>query len=178
MRQKKAALYINVGDYKNVWDNLKKEIPQMAELSEEHFDSWDETLEWSRNALDENYEVTGIHGFWHSNIFEAVYCTNLLMRSADVLVTKPSELAFYPVPKLFIRRVGKHEMWGAIHSAEVGDGTLECRDIAHTIQMTDLFLNDKNILKDMCRNITANKKAGLYDGAYKTVELAMSLKNK
>lgn len=178
VRQKKAALYINVGDYKNVWDDLKKEIPQMAELSEEHFDSWDETLEWSRNALDENYEVTGIHGFWHSNIFEAVYCTNLLMRSADVLVTKPSELAFYPVPKLFIRRVGKHEMWGAIHSAEVGDGTLECRDIAHTIQMADLFLNDKNILKDMCRNITVNKKAGLYDGAYKTVELAMSLKNK
>ena len=48
------------------------------------------------------------HGFFHKNIFEAVYCTNLLMRSADVLVTKPSELAFYPVPKLFIRRVGGH----------------------------------------------------------------------
>ena len=64
------------------------------------------------------------------------------MRSCDVLVTKPSELAFYPVPKLFIRRVGKHEMWGAIHSAEVGDGTLECRDIPHTIQMLELFLQD------------------------------------
>ena len=100
------------------------------------------------------------------------------MRSCDVLVTKPSELAFYPVPKLFIRRVGKHEMWGAIHSAEVGDGTLECRDIPHTIQMLELLLQDDTFLSDMCQNIVTNKKAGLYDGAYKVVELAMGLKNK
>lgn len=52
-----------------------------------------------------------------------------------MLVTKPSELSFYPAPKLFIKRVGGHEMWGAIHSAEIGDGTLECRDVSHTLQM-------------------------------------------
>ena len=126
----------------------------------------------------ENMPRTAEGSFWHKNIFEAVYATNLLMRSADVLVTKPSELAFYPVPKLFIKRVGKHEMWGAIHSAEVGDGTLECRDIPHTIQMIDLFREDENLLKDMCNSIVENKKSGLYDGAYKVVELAMGLKNK
>ena len=67
-------------------------------------------------------------------------------------------------------------MWGAIHSAEVGDGTLECRDIPHTIQMLELFLQDDTFLSDMCQNIVTNKKAGLYDGAYKVVELAMGLK--
>ena len=77
---------------------------------------------------------------------------------ADVLVTKPSELAFYPVPKLFIRRVGGHEQWGAIHSAEIGDGTHECRDIPHTLQMIKLFMNDDKLLCDMCDNIEANKK--------------------
>jgi hypothetical protein len=177
IKSRKAALYVNVGDYRNVWDSLLAEIPQMKELSVEHFDNWKETVEFSGQALSEEQEITGIHGFWHKNIFEAVYCTNLLMRSCDVLVTKPSELAFYPVPKLFIRRVGKHEMWGAIHSAEVGDGTLECRDIPHTIQMVELFLNDDFILNDMCENIMTNKTIGLYDGAYKVVELAMGLKN-
>ena len=98
------------------------------------------------------------------------------MRSCDVLVTKPSELAFYPVPKLFIRRVGKHEMWGAIHSAEMGDGTLECRDIPHTLQMVDRFMNSGSLLEDMCGAIISNKEVGLYDGAYKVVELAMGLK--
>lgn len=175
IQKNKAVLYVNVGDYKNVWDALLSEIPQMKELATEHFDNWEDTSRFAAEALAG--EVSGIHGFWHRNIFEAVYCTNLLMRSTDVLVTKPSELAFYPVPKLFIRRVGKHEMWGAIHSAEIGDGTLECRDIPHTLQMIDLFMEDDHLLTDMCDNIKKNKSIGIYDGAYQVVELAMGLKN-
>lgn len=172
IRKKKAALYVNVGDYKNVWEQLLIDIPELKELSTEHFDDWSETKSFAEKALDG--EVSGIHGFWHSNIFEAVYCTNLLMRSCDVLVTKPSELSFYPIPKLFIKRVGGHERWGAIHSAEIGDGTLECEDIAHTIQMVELLMEDDKLLKDMCGNIVRNKKMGIYDGAYKVVELAMA----
>lgn len=176
IKEKKAALYINVGDYKNVWEELRKEIPELRALAVEHFDHWKETEAFAKAAL--TGEVEGIHGFWHQNIFEAVYCTNLLMRSCDVLVTKPSELAFYPVPKLFIKRVGGHEQWGAIHSAEIGDGTLECRDIPHTLQMLELFMKDSKFLNDMCDCIEGNKKAGIYDGAYKVVELAFGLKNK
>lgn len=175
VRKGKAALYVNVGDYKNMWEQLKTEIPQLGHIAKEHFDNWEETKKFAEYAL--SGEVKGIHGFYHSDIFEAVYCTNLLLRSCDVLVTKPSELAFYPVPKLFIKRVGGHERWGAIHSAEIGDGTLECEDIAHTLQMVELFMNDDNLLKDMCSNIIKNKQLGIYDGAYKVVELAMKSKN-
>ncbi|MBE5845133.1 MAG: hypothetical protein E7302_13330 [Butyrivibrio sp.] len=175
IEKNKAALYVNVGDYKQVWEDLKNEIPEMKNHIHEHLGDFKDTEAFAESALDENTEVTGIHGFWHGNIFEAVYCTNLLMRSCDVLVTKPSELAFYPVPKLFIKRVGKHEMWGAIHSAEVGDGTLECRDIPHTEQMLSQFL-ETDLLDEMCGCIVENKKAGLYDGAYKVVELAMGMK--
>jgi hypothetical protein len=176
IKSNRAALYVNVGDYKNVWDDLMEEIPQMKEVVTEHFNEFDATTKFAEEAL--TGDVEGIHGFYHENIFEAVYCTNLLMRSCDVLVTKPSELAFYPVPKLFIKRVGKHEMWGAIHSAEMGDGTLECRDIPHTLQMIDLFMQDDRLLTDMCESIKVNKTIGVYDGAYKVVELAMGLKNK
>lgn len=174
VKSEKAALYVNVGDYKNVWDDLEREIPEMSDIAIKHFDDWDDTTKFANDAL--TGDVTGIHGFFHKNIFEAVYCTNLLMRSADVLVTKPSELAFYPVPKLFIRRVGGHEQWGAIHSAEIGDGTLECRDIPHTLQMIKLFMNDDKLLCDMCYNIEANKKAGIYNGAYEAVKIAMNMK--
>ncbi|MCR5101584.1 MAG: hypothetical protein K6B41_09540 [Butyrivibrio sp.] len=175
IKKNKAALYVNVGDYKNVWDSLLSEIPEMKNVSKEHMGKWEDTESFAQNALDESFEVTGIHAFWHENIFEAVYCTNLLMRSCDVLVTKPSELAFYPVPKLFIKRVGKHEMWGAIHSAEIGDGTLECRDIPHTLQMIKMFMRT-NLLDEMCECIKINKSIGIYDGAYKVVKLAMGLK--
>ena len=192
VRDGRAALYVNVGDYKTVWEQLKKEIPALAdgraasperdpELGTpgsviEHFNDWRETSSFAEAAL--KGDVSGVHAFWHPDIFEAVYCTNLLIRSCDVLVTKPSELAFYPVPKLFIKRIGGHEMWGAIHSAEMGDGTLECRDIPHTLQMIQMFLEDGALLEDMCGCICENKKSGLYDGAYRVVELAMGLKNK
>ena len=69
-------------------------------------------------------------------------------------------------------------MWGAIHSAEIGDGTLECRDTGHTLQMIDLFLKDDRFIVDMCENIVANKKTGIYDGAYKCVDIAMGLKKR
>ena len=174
IKEGKAAVYVNVGDYRKVWEKLVTEIPGLNGISKEHFDDWAGTIKFANGALDG--EVKGVHAFYHSNIFEAVYCTNLLMRSADVLVTKPSELAYYPIPKLFIKRVGGHEMWGAIHSAEIGDGTLETRDIPHTLQMLELFLNDNVTLKDMCDNIVRNKEMGLYNGAYEVVKLAMGLK--
>lgn len=172
VKKGKAAIYVNVGDYKNVWDEIVNAIPQLKKAARKHFDEWDKTKEFAADAL--GGEVRGIHAFYHENIFEAVYCTNLLMRSADVLITKPSELAFYPIPKLFIKRVGGHERWGAIHSAHMGDGTLECRDIGHTIQMVRMFMEDEEFLKDMCNNIEVNKKAGIYDGAYKAVKLAFA----
>ncbi len=180
----KAALYVNVGDYKNVWESLTAEIPELKSMAVAHFDNGDKRSLQERmpDMLNENLDnvslANGIHAFWHENIFEAVYCTNILMRLCDVLVTKPSELSFYPVPKLFIRRVGGHEQWGAVHSAEIGDGTLECRDIPHTLQMIELFMNDPVLLPMMCENIIKNKQSGIYDGGYKVVQEAMKLKNK
>ena len=58
------------------------------------------------------------------------------------------------------------------------DGTLECEDIPHTIQMLDLFLQDGSLLREMCDNIDGNNRAGLYNGAYEAVKLAMGKKDK
>ena len=176
IRRKEVALYVNVGDYREVWDKLVTAIHGLDRVSREHFDDWDATKAFAEKALTDR--VVGVHAFYHKNIFEAVYATNLLMRSADVLVTKPSELSFYPVPKLFIKRVGGHEQWGAIHSAEIGDGTLELQDIPHVIQALELFVEEESLLRGMCDCIVANKKMGIYDGAYKAVELAMRMKDK
>ena len=41
-------------------------------------------------------------------------------------------------------------------------------------RLVELFMDDDNLLKDMCGNIERNKKMGIYDGAYKVVELAMA----
>lgn len=171
IKRGKAVLFVNVGDHRNVWNELSREIPQMKQFVTEHFDDFSKTEEFCNNAYDG--EVTGIHAFCHDDIFAAVYSTNLLMRCSDILITKPSELAFYPIPKLMIKRVGGHEAWGAIRAAELGDGTYECTTPAETRAMLALMQNNGDIITKMCDSIIAAKTAGIYNGAYKAVELAV-----
>ena len=125
IRKNKAMLMINLGDHYSVLDSIKQKVPELNDLTTEHIDDFAETSQFAADALDG--DIGGIHVFCHKDIFAAVYSTNLLMRACDVLITKPSELAFYPVPKLMIKRVGGHEAWGAVRAAEIGDGTLSAR---------------------------------------------------
>ncbi|MFA9396734.1 MAG: hypothetical protein ACERKV_00515 [Clostridiaceae bacterium] len=167
----KAVLYINVGDHTAVWDKLCEHIPSLSSKSEKYFDDWNKTCDFANKALTN--DISGIHAFCNKDIFEAVYSTNLLMRSSDILITKPSELSFYPVPKLLIKRVGGHEAWGAVRAAEVGDGTVECETTERSLQMLDLMLSSDKILTMMVNKIIDANKIGIYNGAYKAVELAV-----
>jgi len=170
-----AVLYINIGDHVMVWEDLKKSIPELEEKTTLHWNNWDKTHEFAQKSLER--KVSGIHLFYNKDIFPAVYGTNLLMRSSDILITKPSELSFYPVPKLLIKRIGGHEKWGAVRASEIGDGTLECETTDKSLQMLDLIFNDNDILTMLNENILKASKIGIYNGAYKVVELAVGEEN-
>ena len=169
VKRDEAALFVNVGDHIDVWEQLRTSIPDFVPLSE-HFNDFDEVSTFAEAALDG--PVTGVHAFGDTDIFAAVYITNLLMRASDLLVTKPSELAFYPVPKLMIKRVGGHEAWGAIRAAEVGDGTYELQTIPEIRAWIDLVQAEPGVIVEMCDNIEAADAVGTYDGAYRVVRLA------
>ncbi|MBQ8079809.1 MAG: hypothetical protein IJ236_07645 [Oscillospiraceae bacterium] len=171
IRRERAVLLINVGDHRIVWNELLAELPEMRSLTTEHFNSFRETDRFCREAYDG--EISGIHVFCHSDIFAAVYSTNLLMRVSDVLITKPSELSFYPIPKLMIKRVGGHEAWGAIRAAELGDGTYECATVRETNAMLSLLQRNGDVIVKMCQAIHAADEMGLYSGAYRAVKLAV-----
>jgi len=173
IKEQKIALFVNLGDHKENWDWLQAELSEYKDMIQTHF-SWEDTQEFSDNIRKNS--ASGLHIFLFDNIFHAVYATNYLMRVVDVMITKPSELAFYPIPKIFNERVGGHEMWGAIRSAELGDGTVETRTIPQTLQAIDLFTEDSDLLTMMCNAIVKNKSIGIYDGAYKCVELATGKK--
>ncbi len=174
-KQEKVALFINVGDHKSVLEGLFRDVPELhgAYL---HDGDWDDAAAYAREALDG--PARGMHVFHNREIFSAVYITNLLMRASDILVTKPSELAFYPVPKLHIRRVGGHEAWGAVRSAEVGDGTIECPTPEQAVQMLSVLLEHPEALSLMNASILNANKAGVYSGAYRCAALAAGIEYK
>jgi hypothetical protein len=163
------ALFVNLGDHTDNWEWLKGQLEGYGELLTPHF-TWEETRDYA-DSIREN-PAAGLHVFLYDNTFHAVYATNYLMRVTDVMITKPSELAFYPIPKIFNRRVGGHERWGAVRGSEIGDSTIECRTIAQTLQAIELLTEEQDLLPMFCDRIIANKQAGLYDGGYRSVELA------
>jgi len=173
VKSDKVALFVNLGDHEENWQWLRSELQYHKDMIHTHF-TWEDTKLLADTMRHE--PTRGLHIFLYDNIFHAVYSTNYLMRVIDVMITKPSELAFYPVPKIFNERVGGHEMWGAIRGAELGDGTVEARTIPHTLQAIDMLTHEDDILQLFCDCIVKNKSIGIYDGAYKCVELATGKK--
>jgi len=171
VRSGKVALFVNVGDHEAVLEGLLADVGELRSATV-YRDEWDATRAFAEGALTS--PVTGAYLFCHRDIFAAVYATNLLLRSSDLLVTKPSELAFYPVPKLHVRRVGGHEAWGAIRSAELGDGSVECETAEETLAMLNLLLDDGEGLAMMNDAILAAARSGCYSGAYRAVDIALA----
>ena len=165
----KAVVFVNAGDHKDVLDGLCRDVPGLGGGTTHT--EYEEIRTFAQHAREG--EVQGVHLFWSQDIYTAVYATTLLMRASDVLMTKPSELAFYPVPKLMLHRVGGHEAWGAIRAAELGDGTFECETVPQTLQMLHLLNDERPILADMSRAILRQDSIGTYSGAYRVIELAM-----
>lgn len=174
----KATLYLNFGDHASSWERFERELfapgTRWEALLTRHFGDWAAAAafaEASREGKGSAYE--GVHAFLNADKFAAVYATNLLMRASDFLVTKPSELAYYPVPKLMIKRVGGHERWGAIRAAELGDGSYELESAEAAMQMLRLMVEERDLLYLQNECITRSARTGIYDGAYKAVDLAL-----
>ncbi len=169
----KMALFVNLGDHKDNWNWLQGELKDSSLEIQTHFD-WEDTKAFADQIRQQS--AHGVHVFLHDNTFHAVYSSNYLMRVVDVMITKPSELAFYPIPKIFNARVGGHEKWGAIRGAELGDGTVEATTIPLTLQAIDMLVNHNDLLALFCESIVKNKSIGIYDGAYNCVALATGKK--
>lgn len=165
----KVALFINFGDHKDVYEKMLKSLGEISCTT--FFDQFNGLKKLK--ATMEKEDVKGIYCVYNHNIFEAVYSTNLLMPVCDLLVTKPSELVYYPIPKLFMRHIGGHEVYGAIHGREVGDSTWECPDKKSANEMLDRLVLDREIIAHMADTITELKKQGYYNGAYECVKLAV-----
>ena len=172
VKAKKAELWINFGDHLTMWDVFKKNMPEIEQEAKAYFDDYKGLSD--RAATLDDADSAGITVFCNKNIFEAVYSTNLLMRKCDVLVTKPSELAFYPVPKLMMRHIGGHEVYGAIYARELGDSTFECETAPALCDIIDTLIGDKAILRSLCKRIVELKATGVYNGGYEVVKLAIA----
>ncbi len=170
VKENKVTLFINYGDHEDVYNKMLKKIPEINNYIK-YFNQYSELKEFVKNAYTN--DIKGIISIYNKDIFQAVYSTNLLMPISDLLITKPSELVYYPIPKLFMRHIGGHEVYGAINGQELGDSTFECPSLKEINIMLDKLISDKEILIHMIKEINRLKSIGAYNGAYECVKLAV-----
>lgn len=173
VKANKAAVFINFGDHKDAYLKMQKKLK--LDGVKEYFNEYDKLKSETLKLKDG--EGCGIYAIYNEDIFKAVYSTNLLMPVCDVLITKPSELSFYPIPKIFMKHIGGHEVYGGINSREVGDGSPECPTAPSMNDMIDKFINDKELYRHIVERINELKTTGYYNGGYECVKLAVN-KNK
>jgi len=170
----RCELVLNAGDHSDIqkaFTSVLAEMPDVSVSLVQSAEGLQKLLHRFHSGLPAEAQVTLLA---FDEYFSAVCATDNLIRCSDVLICKPSELAFYPIPKLHIRRVGDHEEASAVRAVEIGDGTLEAREpieairVVHSLQLPALreHMND-------C--IVRNAKSGLYDGCKVAVELAKTL---
>lgn len=166
--QNQVCLMINFGNHLHIMESFFKheDLFHHVLVYKDNYDSFKKLVE-NLDALGK-----GIVAIYHHEVFNAIFSTNLLMRKIDLMVTKPSELAFYPVPKLLLPTISEHEPYGAIHGSEIGDSTYECSNMEEIKNMFNLLLSEKEILEHMNQKITELKSHGIYYGGYKIVEMA------
>jgi hypothetical protein len=171
----RVELFINGGDHKH----MKTAFLRVLDQSGLEFDEVTDTAGVQRFVdrllqHPNNEPRRPVTLFAFNEYFPAVATTDMVCRVADVLACKPSELAFYCVPKLHIRRVGDHEADSAKRASELGDGTEEARDVSDAMEYVDLFLSSPDLLTSMNKAVINNNKIGLYDGCRKAVDLAVN----
>lgn len=174
VREGKVQLFLNAGDH----SHMKAAFLEVLDKTGLNFDTVNSTegvMSFQKLLLDaKNDPAKNVTLFCFDEYFPAVATTDILARVADVLCCKPSELAFYCLPKLHIRRVGDHEAQSASRASECGDGTVEAREVSDAMDYVDLFLRQKDFLVSMNEAIIKNNHIGIYNGCKKAVEMCVS----
>lgn len=180
LRAGRMRMYINCGDHAHMASGL---VAKLRELEIEFAEITDneQVEELCRkeplSRVDEPMGTRPVTVFRFVSHFVAFRCTDLLCRVADILVTKPSELAFFPVPKLHIRRVGAHEAFSADRASEIGDGTVECRTVQHAVKKSAMLMEDDSpLFLQMNRSIMRAAQVKTYEGSRIACECALGLK--
>lgn len=167
---------INTGDHRLVFEALTRRLSQLTinhTCITDHSAMKQWCLDHPLSGKDPGDPVTIFNFEGH---YEAFAATDHLIRVCDVLATKPSELAFFPVPKLFVKRVGDHEAASALRSASLNEGTEELREPSLVHAMVERMLREPGVLREMNEAVIRHVRTGIYNGSKIAVEMALAMK--
>mmetsp|Transcript_19895 Transcript_19895/g.24558 ORF Transcript_19895/g.24558 Transcript_19895/m.24558 type:complete len:534 (+) Transcript_19895:114-1715(+) len=172
VRAGSVQLLLNGGDHKHMKVAFEKVLKE-EDLDYETISTTAAVKEFQGKLLKGGSPSKNVTLFAFDDYFPAVATTDIMCRVADILACKPSELAFYPLPKLMVRRVGDHEADSARRASELGDGTIEARTIEDAMNFVRLFCDSDDLFTQMNEKVIKNNEQGIYDGCKQAVQIAL-----
>lgn len=174
VKEDRVQLFLNAGDHSHMKTAFLQVLDECG-LDFEMVQTTEAVIAFQQRLLiAKNEPPKNVTLFAFDEYFPAVATTDIICRVTDILSCKPSELAFYCVPKLHIRRVGDHEAASAKRSSELGDGTLEARELEDAVAYLEMFLTSPDLLISMNQSIVSNNKIDIYHGCRRAVEIVTS----
>ncbi|MCB1190988.1 MAG: hypothetical protein H7A23_18925 [Leptospiraceae bacterium] len=176
-KKENCLLQLNAGDHEAIFQSILVKLKQLK-IEYDLVTSWQQLIEYCHKqdlSKDTEAKTKPVVVFYFQNYYEAFLATDKLIKVSDFLVTKPSELAFFPIPKVFIRRVGDHEGYSVSHSLELGEGTVECREPSQATEIINLLLDNEDISSRMNECVIRNSKEGVYNGSEKAIDYCLGL---
>lgn len=176
LKQKSVYVFLNAGDHKHMKEAFHELLAQ-HKIDYDTVSTIHQVYDFQKELLkaDDAKPKNAVTLFAFDDYFPAVATTDILCRVSDILSCKPSELAFYPIPKILIRRVGDHEADSANRSAELGDGTCEARTVDSAMSYVNLAIDCPDMLTQMNESIIKNNDIGIYSGCKEAVNIAMQM---
>lgn len=175
-KEGRTVLCVNYGSHAQLWEQLKEEVAELRRWAVEYPSDNYLVIKNFCQELRTKKDISGIHAFGSSDEIMNTYTTDALLRGCDVLISRPSSVSLYPVPKLLARRKHREEFWNAMHAGELGEATFECYSVAQILQMIDVLERDRDLLELMNKCIQKNNTGSLYSGAYDVIRLAVEQK--
>lgn len=158
-----VSLYLIIGKNKNLYKIIEKYFTGYEDLITRHTET-KESISFSKNATKRN--ITGIHLFKESDLFNSSNIFNQLVRSSDVLITNKKYLLLYPISKIYI--FDKND--DVTKYSELKNTTILCNSYKQLLKAIKLLIKSNDLLSIFCNQIIKNNSSQLYGGANKLID--------
>lgn len=124
---------------------------------------------WHAISSDEPTHAVTIFRFAEHGL--SVRATDELIRCVDLLVTRPSQVAFFPIPKVLLRRLADHESDSSSYFVALDESDTECSRPEKAASLILSMLPEGGPLIRRNEGILRRSESGLYLGARRVAEM-------
>ena len=172
VNQGKLLLFINTGEHASFAASILSllESTKVPFTEVDSAKGLDQFTKW--HSIDSDEPSHSVTVFRFADYGLSLKASDELVRCADVLVSRPSQISYFPVPKVLLRRLADHESENSEYLVNLDETDPECNRPESAVITIERLIDDSSILIRRNEAIIKRASTGLYNGAKRALEIA------